>query len=104
MSIDATRWAWQQAVTAPQKLVLLSLADRADEHHVCYPSIKRMCHDTGLYRETIMNALKALSDLGLIEVDKVVGRGNIYTLLGVYDRHGLPVDKPTGRHKPTSRQ
>lgn len=31
MSLAATRWAWQQRVTPAQKLVLLSLADRAGE-------------------------------------------------------------------------
>jgi DNA-binding transcriptional ArsR family regulator len=102
MSIDATRWAWQQTVTPPQKLVLLSLSDRADEHHVCYPSIARLCHDTGLHRETVMGALKALSDKGLLEVDKLIGRGNIYTLIGVFDRHGLAVDKSTSTKNHTS--
>jgi DNA-binding transcriptional ArsR family regulator len=102
MSIDATRWAWQQPVTSTQKLVLLSLADRANEHHVCYPSIARLCNDTGLHRETIMGALKSLFDLGLLEVDKQPGRGNIYTLVGVYDRHGKSVDNPVDKH--TSRK
>ena len=42
MSIDATRWAWmQQGITQAQKLILLSLADRADEDNRCYDRCRR---------------------------------------------------------------
>lgn len=30
MSLDATRWAWKQNLDSKRKIVLLSLADRAD--------------------------------------------------------------------------
>lgn len=34
MSIDATNWAWRADVkTAPRRVVLLSLADRAGDDH-----------------------------------------------------------------------
>lgn len=42
MSIDATRWAWTQQITPSQKIVLLSLADRAGEDGYCYPSMARL--------------------------------------------------------------
>ena len=67
MSIDATRWAWQQRNLLPsQKLVLLSLADRASEDNTAWPSAQRLHLDTGLNRKTILAALTALCDLGLI--------------------------------------
>lgn len=87
MSLDATRWAWQQAVRPTHKLVLLSLADRADENHECHPSIGRLEEDTGLYRETIMEAVAAMEASGILYVDRLVGRGNRYRLIGVQGRH-----------------
>ncbi|MFW1853540.1 helix-turn-helix domain-containing protein, partial [Acinetobacter guillouiae] len=42
MSVDALNWAWSAPVeSSAQRLVLLSLADRAGEHHTCYPSNSR---------------------------------------------------------------
>ena len=89
MSIDATRWAWQQAIIrSTDKLVLLSLADRANEAHQCYPSIVRLATDTGCNRKTVMEAIKRLEDLGLIAANKTWGKGTVYQLVGVVDRHG----------------
>ncbi|MFH4181111.1 helix-turn-helix domain-containing protein, partial [Acinetobacter baumannii] len=49
MSIDATRWSWTASVkTSAQRLVLLSLADRAGEEHTAWPSIDRLAADTML--------------------------------------------------------
>lgn len=40
MSLDATIWAWNAEVkSGSERLILLSLADRAGETHKCYPSI-----------------------------------------------------------------
>ncbi|MGR9087306.1 MAG: helix-turn-helix domain-containing protein [Gammaproteobacteria bacterium] len=88
MSVDATRWAWQQTVKPTQKLILLSLADRADEHFVCYPSIQRIIRDTGFDRKTVIRALQALEADGLIETIRALGEVNHYRLVQVPDRHG----------------
>lgn len=87
MSLDATRWAWRQQVRPTHKLVLLSLADRAGEQHECRPSIMRLEIDTGLYRETIMEAVSEMESNGLIAVARSNGRGNRYVLVGVESRH-----------------
>lgn len=103
MSIDATRWAWQQPVKPSQKLVLLTLADRADEHFNCYPSIQRMVNDTGLDRKTIIRSLQSLEDEGYICVRRTDGENNFYMLLGVQDRHQNRDTRPkngTGRPVP----
>lgn len=91
MSLDATRWAWQQQIRPTQKLVLLSLADRADEVHECHPSIARLVADTGLYRETIMEAISAMEQAGILAVDRCNGRGSRYRLIGVSGRHDQSV-------------
>lgn len=111
MSLDATRWAWRQDVRPTQKLVLLSLADRAGENHECHPSIARLEADTGLYRETVMEAITDLESAGLLIVDRQLGKGNRYQLVGVDDRHNQSVKadrsstenqsgKPVGKNRP----
>lgn len=86
MSLDATVWAWKQKVTSTQKLVLLSLADRAGENHDCWPSIERLVNNTGLNRKTVIKVIKEMVELGLIHSQKkAFGRSNTYTLLGVVE-------------------
>ena len=54
MSIDALKWAWTAPVdSASERLVLLSLADRAGEEHTAWPSIARLENDTKLNRKTV---------------------------------------------------
>lgn len=92
MSVDATRWAWQQrGVSATQKLILLALADRAGADQCAYPSHESIAADTGADIKTVKTALRALIDLGLIEdTGERVGRTkqiSVWRLLGVEDRH-----------------
>jgi|694.fasta_scaffold17742_23 hypothetical protein len=70
MSIDATRATWKLTapITAIQKLILLSLADRAGEDGECWPSIPRLEADTNLNRKTLIDNRKKLIALGLIEL------------------------------------
>ena len=93
MSLDATRWAWQaRGIRPAQKLILLSLADRSDEHHTCYPSIARLSSDTGLDRKTILKALSEMESAGLISINRERGGGNTYALVGVECRHAASAE------------
>ena len=91
MSVDATRWAWKAPVkSATQRLILLSLADRAGEHHTCYPSNKRLAQDTLLNLKTVQRSVSELIELGLI-VDTGERKGNtkqvrVLQLVGVDSR------------------
>ena len=91
MSLDATRWAWMQKGIRPMhKLVLLSLADRADAEDIAFPSNAALESDTGMDLKTIWAALKSLADLGVIEDTKErVGRTRqtkVWRLIGVEHR------------------
>ncbi|PTV56014.1 helix-turn-helix domain-containing protein [Acinetobacter seifertii] len=67
MSIDATRWSWTASVkTSAQRLVLLSLADRAGEEHTAWPSIDRLAADTMLDKKTVQKVILELIKLGLV--------------------------------------
>lgn len=68
MSIDATRWAWTAQVNnSSQRLVLLSLADRAGEDHTAWPSIDRLAKDTVLDKKTVQKVILDLIDIGLVK-------------------------------------
>ncbi|MBQ9405229.1 MAG: helix-turn-helix domain-containing protein [Desulfovibrio sp.] len=91
MSIDATTWAWKQrGLTPAQKLLLLSLADRAEEDHTCWPSLRRLAADTGLTDRGIQKILAELETRGLIRRDMRAGKSTVYTLIGVTSREDMP--------------
>ncbi|RXS93974.1 helix-turn-helix domain-containing protein [Acinetobacter junii] len=101
MSLDATIWAWRAEVeSSTQRLILLSLADRAGEDHKCYPSIMRMVKDTKMNRKTIIKVLDDLEQKALIKfTGSIVGNGvKVYQLLGVVGRE----DEITSTKKGTS--
>lgn len=67
MSVDATRWAWSVHVEkSTERLVLLSLADRANEDNECYPSMQRVTNDTMLDIKTVKKVISDLIQKGLI--------------------------------------
>ena len=70
MSVDATKATWKlgKTITAIQKLLLLSLADRAGEDGECWPSLKRIMSDTNLDRHTVVDNRKILVEKGFIQM------------------------------------
>ncbi|EXB27687.1 helix-turn-helix domain protein [Acinetobacter baumannii 1437282] len=103
MSLDASMWAWKTrqkqkkggALKPLKKLVLLSLADRAGEDHVCYPSIARLVEDTEMDRKTVLKIIDELIEDGLI-VDTGERKGRtkqvkVYILIGIKGRETVPV-------------
>lgn len=67
MSRIANDWAWSLTIKpASLKLLLLAMADRADEYHRCYPSIERLVKDTGLDRKTIISNIDKLQEAGVL--------------------------------------
>lgn len=85
MSVDATLWAWKQQGLSPiQKIILLSLADRANDFNMCFPSVNRIMLDTGIgKKDTVFKAIKELEQIGLLAIEKEAGRSNHYQLLNV---------------------
>ncbi|HDZ9246622.1 TPA: helix-turn-helix domain-containing protein [Vibrio cholerae] len=88
MSRAANDWAWSLDIKpASLKLLLLAMADRADEDHCCFPSIPRLEKDTGLNRKTILSGIKKLVECGVLK-DTGEKRGRtmrviVYKLVGV---------------------
>lgn len=78
MSVEATLATWKlskKLVTATEKLFLLSCANRAGENHECWPSLQRLCNDTGLNRKTIIKVRQSVIDKNLLQYSgQMVGR------------------------------
>ncbi|WP_375308392.1 helix-turn-helix domain-containing protein [Bradyrhizobium sp. A11] len=71
MSWQATAWALQQRVGQPaRKLVLLALANYADEHGICWPSQERLAEDVEMSLDTIQRHTKKLREAGLLTVTR----------------------------------
>jgi len=67
MSIHSMAWAWDQRdLHASRKLVLLALADHADDDGKCWPGIKGVMKKCGIVFNTLQSCLKELESKGLI--------------------------------------
>jgi hypothetical protein len=69
MSVEASKWAWdQRGVSVSQKLVLLCLADHADDlGENCWPGQKRIAMKTGMSVETVSRVLKFLETVPAVD-------------------------------------
>lgn len=61
---------WQLDLPAPQKAVILVLADHADERWTCYPGIERIVERTGLGKTAVMKAIKKLSEDNFLSTER----------------------------------
>lgn len=60
------------------KLVLIVLANHANEKGECWPSVGRISRHTGLTDRGVQLALKDLNDKGFIEITRKTGRNSHY--------------------------
>lgn len=66
MSLAALSWAWDAELPCARKMVLLALADHADQDNDCFPSQKRLATFCSLARPTINRLLGELERDGWI--------------------------------------
>lgn len=66
MSVKALTWAFDQPISATDKVVLLALADHANENAVCWPSIALLVQRAHVGERTVQRALQSLEDGGFI--------------------------------------
>ena len=86
MSIDLmTRVWWRQDLDPSEKLVMLALADRADdEDGVCWYAVDTLARKTSLQRRSVQRIIARLVDHGLLRKRHRHDRSNYYI---------IPVDK-----------
>lgn len=67
MSVSVSNWAWGlQCVQGTTKLVLMALADSADDSGACWPRVDTIAHKATASRATVKRALKKLEEIGLL--------------------------------------
>lgn len=79
MSIKLMTAVWEREdLSSTQKLVLLALADWANDEGLCWPSINRLAIKASLTGRGVQKAIRSLEDIGFIRRIEVVGKGNQY--------------------------
>jgi hypothetical protein len=69
MSWQATAWAVRQKTgSSSRKVLLLVLANYADEHGICWPSQETLKAETEMSEDTIQRHSKVLKSLGLVKI------------------------------------
>lgn len=95
---------WPLEMPPTQKSVLISLADNANDHGVCWPSIPTIAKRTCFSERAVQNAIKWLERYRLLMADRSNGRHTSYTLTpGSYlmatPDADAPVQQVRGRRK-----
>lgn len=95
-------WAWEQQLPPVPKLILMALADNADDHGYCWPKMKTIATKCSTSERTIQRTIKALLTAGMLKKDArfdTNGRqvSNGYTLVLTYpDKLSPPTDGRDG--------
>jgi DNA-binding MarR family transcriptional regulator len=71
---------WPLQMSPTQKATLISLADNADDHGSCWPSIPKICERTCLSERAVHGAIKWLESEGFIDADRSNGRHTRYRI------------------------
>lgn len=98
MSIAALNWAWSQDCPTPtSKLVLLALADKANDEGECWPTMGHVAEMAGVSSRQVSTHLSRLEEAGLIRRRRkrsLVGHLGRYTFrLNLTTGSRLPVDQ-----------
>ncbi len=84
-------WAAQMA-SSTDKLVLLALADNANDAGVCWPSVSNLCIKTSLAERSVRQSIARLRECGYVEVKPREGHSNWFV---VTPASGAPPDGAT---------
>lgn len=75
MSVRAMAWAWDQSVGHPtRKLVLMALADHADDAGRCWPGADTVAGKVGVGERTVRRHIEALAEGGYLTQAKRIRR------------------------------
>lgn len=104
MSIKAMNWAWEQTLPPGSKLILMSLADAADEDGLCWPRIRVIAQKCCMSERTVQRTLKDLEAKGYLRVDRRYRRDGSQSSNAYYlhlsqrpDKLSPLSDKPTSQ-------
>lgn len=104
-------WAGGEPTEAADRLLMLALADNANDAGVCWPSIATLARKCAVGRRALIDTLGRLEAAGFLVVVRTSGKGNVYRLVagavgtregdrtGADDDTGAPV-RTGGREVP----
>ena len=76
MSVKLLSWVFEHSPTSGnERLVLLVLADEADDEGFCFPGFPRIAMKANIHRATAIRVVRRLEDAGLLVVDRPVRNG-----------------------------
>lgn len=82
MSIKLMTAAWEREdLAATHKLVLLALADWANDEGLCWPSINRLAIKTSMASRSVQRLIRQLEEMGFVRREETVGKGNRYWIV-----------------------
>ena len=83
MSAKYTFLAWDTPIKeASTKLVMLQLANNANDNGFSYYSIAKMANACGMSERTFMRKIQKLEEMGFLNVERRANRSSLYTLIG----------------------
>ena len=100
MSISLMTDVWKLPLQAPRKMVLLALADNAnDEGTDCWPSVGKLVEKCSMSERAVQGHLAALEEGGYIKRHERLGRSNKFTIH--VERIRLEILEKTKASRPT---
>lgn len=97
MSNQLLSLVWHARIPShTQKIVLLALADHADETGLCWPSLDTLSERCGLSRQAVIDQLEKLQSAGFLKVAQGGGRrANRYTVtVNTVDQNSVVAVQP----------
>ncbi|MEE3584620.1 helix-turn-helix domain-containing protein, partial [Pseudomonas aeruginosa] len=89
-------------MSAPQKAVLISLADNSNDDGVCWPSVAKIAERTCLSERAVRNALRWLEDAKVLVSHPRHGRSTWYTVTPASYAPGTTCPPAPGAAPPVS--
>jgi hypothetical protein len=80
MSIKLMTLVWDMELPTTQKIVLLALADNANDEGICWPSITTLEKKTSLHRATVIRTISELEERSHLSRSSESGKTNTYQL------------------------
>lgn len=87
---------WEREdLASTHKLVLLALADWANDEGLCWPSINRLAIKTSMAGRSVQRLIRQLEDMGFVRREEAIGKGNRYWIaMPLTDCHPCPSVTP----------
>lgn len=100
MSLKAMHWAWTVVLQPAPKLVLMALADEADDRGFCFPSVRHLAHKCSISERSVQRIVRLLVAHAYVSIQARFRKDRARTSNG----YQLAIETPpTNRHRDPDR-